>query len=79
MKGDVKWLDTGTHDSLISASLFFMNIEKEEEKKIACIEEIAFRMNFISLDQLIQISESMTHSSYGNYLKNIILNESKKN
>ena len=79
LKGDIKWLDTGTYDSLISASLFFMNIEKNKGKKIACVEEIAFRMNFISLDQLIQISESMSQSSYGNYLKNIIINESKKN
>ena len=79
LNGDIKWLDTGTYDSLISASLFFMNIEKNKGKKIACVEEIAFRMNFISLDQLIQISESMSQSSYGNYLKNIIINESKKN
>ncbi len=73
---DIKWLDTGTFNSLIKASYFFNEIEKIEGKKVACVEEIAYRMNYINRNQFIKISNSMSNSSYGKYLKNIINNES---
>ena len=58
------------------SSYFFNEIEKIEGKKVACVEEIAYKMNFIDRNQFIKISNSMSNSSYGNYLTNIIKNES---
>ena len=72
---DIKWLDTGTFNSLIQASHFFNQIEKTYGKKVACIEEIAYKMNFIDRDQFINISNSMSNSSYGKYLINILNND----
>lgn len=75
-KNDISWLDTGTFDSLIHASHFFDEIEKNEGKKVGCIEEIALRMGYINRDQFIDLSNSMSSSSYGKYLMNIISDES---
>ena len=53
------WLDTGTHDSMLEASIFVQTIEKRQGMKISCIEEIAFRMGYISRKQLIEIGNKM--------------------
>ena len=68
------WLDTGTHDSLINASVFIKTIEERQGLKIGCIEEIAYRMGFIDKRQLYKLA-SASSVSYGEYLKSIIENE----
>ena len=65
------WLDTGTFDSLIQASQFIQVIEQRQGLKIGCIEEIAFRMSFISREQLLKLSEPLKKSGYGEYLLRI--------
>ena len=65
------WLDTGTFDSLSDASEFVRVIEKRQGTKIGCIEEIAYRNNFISRDQLISLADQLAKSGYGQYLKNL--------
>ena len=66
------WLDTGTHDSLLEASNFVATIEKRQGLKIACVEEIAWRMKFISSDQLICLCSSQGSSDYSNYLLSLL-------
>ena len=70
------WLDTGTHESLLEASQFIETIEKRQGLKVACLEEIAFLMNYISKEQLIELSKPLQKNSYGKYL-NKIINDSK--
>jgi glucose-1-phosphate thymidylyltransferase len=65
------WLDTGTFDSLHDASEFVRVIEKRQSQKIGCIEEIAYRMNFIDKKQLLALAEKYAKSGYGAYLKGI--------
>ena len=67
------WLDTGTHDSLLEASNFIHTIEKYSGFKISCIEEIAYKMGYISKKQLIKLIEPLKMTSYGKYLKNKVL------
>jgi glucose-1-phosphate thymidylyltransferase len=62
------WLDTGTFASLMQAGQFVQVIEERQGLKIGCIEEIAFKMNFISKEQLIKIATPLTKSGYGTYL-----------
>jgi glucose-1-phosphate thymidylyltransferase len=66
------WLDTGTHDSLLDASMFIQTIEKRQGLKVACLEEIAYRQGFIDEAQLRALAVRMAKSSYGEYLKRII-------
>lgn len=66
------WLDTGTHDSLLEASNFIKTVEKHSGYKVACLEEIAFKMKFIDLKKLIELTKPFGNSSYGKYLKSII-------
>jgi glucose-1-phosphate thymidylyltransferase len=66
------WLDTGTFDSLNDATEFVRVIEKRQGTKIGCIEEIAYRMGFITQEQLLAQAEVLAKSGYGNYLKNLI-------
>tara|TARA_B110000444_G_C18800292_1_gene577077 strand:- start:576 stop:1433 length:858 start_codon:yes stop_codon:yes gene_type:complete len=66
------WLDTGTFDSLHEAGSFIQIIEKRQGLKIGCIEEIAYRMNFITKTQLLEIANSIKNSNYGEYLYKII-------
>jgi glucose-1-phosphate thymidylyltransferase len=66
------WLDTGTHDSLLEASNFIKTVEKHSGYKVACLEEIAFKMNFINLKKLKELTKLFGDSSYGRYLKKLV-------
>jgi len=68
------WLDTGTHDSLMEAGQFIETIEKRQGLKVACLEEIAFRMGYIDVDQVIKLAEPLKKNAYGQYLLNLIKN-----
>jgi glucose-1-phosphate thymidylyltransferase len=65
------WLDTGTHDSLMEAGQFIETIEKRQGLKVACLEEIAFRMNYINKEQLKQLAKPLKKNGYGKYLLNL--------
>lgn len=62
------WLDTGTHESLLEASAFIETIEKRQGLKVACLEEIAYEMEYISREQLIQLAQPLVKNQYGQYL-----------
>jgi glucose-1-phosphate thymidylyltransferase len=66
------WLDTGTHDSLLSAANYIKVIEERQGLKVACIEEIAYRMGYIDEEQLNRLAEPLLKSGYGKYLLEII-------
>lgn len=66
------WLDTGTFASLMQAGQFVQVIEERQGLKIGCIEEIAYRMNFIDAEQLKKIAEPLVKSGYGQYLLNLL-------
>ncbi|AUZ84029.1 glucose-1-phosphate thymidylyltransferase RfbA [Methylophaga nitratireducenticrescens] len=66
------WLDTGTHDSLLDASMFIQTLEQRQGLKVMCPEEIAFRMGYIDAEQLEQLAQPLLKSGYGKYLLNII-------
>jgi glucose-1-phosphate thymidylyltransferase len=66
------WLDTGTPDSLLEASHFIQTIEKRQGLKIACPEEIAYRMGYISADQLAGLARKLVNTAYGKYLLDLI-------
>jgi glucose-1-phosphate thymidylyltransferase len=68
----IAWLDTGTHESMIQAINFIHAIEQRQGLKIACLEEIALRMGYISVDQLERIAMSMRESEYGKYLLELL-------
>jgi glucose-1-phosphate thymidylyltransferase len=65
------WLDTGTHDSLLEASQFVQTLEKRQGMKISCIEEIAFRMEYISKEKLVELGNELANNQYGQYLLKI--------
>ena len=71
MSRGTAWLDTGTFDSLMQASNFVQTIEQRQGLKVGCIEEVAYRMNFISKDQLMILAKPLEKSGYGVYLKNL--------
>ncbi len=66
------WLDTGTHDSLLEAGNFIESIETSKGLKVACIEEIAYRMKYIDGDQVRKLAESFKKNGYGQYLQNLV-------
>lgn len=62
------WLDTGTHESLLEASIFIQTIERRQALKVACLEEIAFEMGYISKDELLELAKPLIKNQYGQYL-----------
>ena len=68
----IAWLDTGTHESLLEASMFIETIEKRQGLKVACPEEIAYRMGYISAGQLETIASSIGNNAYAQYLKGVL-------
>jgi len=66
------WLDTGTHESLLEASTFIQIIEKRQGLKIACVEEIAYRLGYIDAAQLERLAASMRNNAYGRYLLSVL-------
>ncbi len=62
------WLDTGTHESLLEASNFIQTIENRQGLKVACIEEIAYEMDYISKEKLIELAQPLKKNQYGEYL-----------
>ena len=66
------WLDTGTHDNLIEAGQFVQTIERRQGHKIACLEEIAYRNEWITTQELLQLARPLTKSGYGHYLLELI-------
>jgi glucose-1-phosphate thymidylyltransferase len=66
------WLDTGTHENLLEASTFIETIERRQGLKVACIEEIAFELGYLSQNDLIEIAKSFNNSQYGKYLQKLI-------
>lgn len=66
------WLDTGTHESLLQASNFIEAIENRQGLKVACIEEIAYRMGYIDAAQLARLAEPMMKNEYGQYLQDVL-------
>lgn len=68
----IAWLDTGTHDALVNASNFVRIVEERQGLKIACVEEIAFRMGFIGADELARLAAPLRKSGYGEYLLKVL-------
>jgi glucose-1-phosphate thymidylyltransferase len=69
------WLDTGTHDSLLEAASFIATIQKQQNLKVASLEEIAYRMGYINLDQLEKLAQPLKKNDYGQYLLRIVAEE----
>ena len=66
------WLDTGTHDSLLEAGQFIESIEKRKGLKVACLEEIAFRMKYVNAEQLKKSAKLMKKNAYSQYLLKLV-------
>jgi glucose-1-phosphate thymidylyltransferase len=72
MSRGMAWLDTGTHDSLFEAGLFIQTVERRQGLKIACPEEIAYRLGYITAEQLEKLAEPIRKSGYGQYLLELL-------
>ncbi len=68
----IAWLDTGTPEAMLQASSFIQTLEVRQGLKVACVEEIAYRMGLISADALVRLAEELQNSSYGMYLKRLV-------
>lgn len=66
------WLDTGTHDSLQEASSFIATVEKRQNLKVACLEEVAYRMGYIDKDKVYELAQPLKKNDYGQYLLRLI-------
>ena len=71
------WLDTGTHDGLLEASNFIATVQKRQALYVACLEEIAFNLDYISKEKLLELSEPLKKTDYGRYLISLAQNSSK--
>lgn len=69
------WLDTGTHESLLEASSFIATIQKQQNLKVASLEEIAYRMGYIGLEQLEALAQPLKKNDYGQYLLRLVADE----
>ena len=72
LRRGIAWLDTGTHESLHQASSFIQTIEERQGLKIACLEEIAFRLGLINAAQLEKLASGFTNNGYGRYLRELL-------
>ena len=72
MRRGFAWLDTGTHETLLAAASFVQTIQARQGLKIACVEEIAFRMGYIDAAQVERLAKPLLKNEYGKYLKRII-------
>lgn len=72
----IAWLDTGTHESLLQAANFIHAIEERQGLKVACLEEIAYRMGYISAEDVRRLAEPMSKTGYGQYLLDLVRQES---
>jgi glucose-1-phosphate thymidylyltransferase len=72
MSRGTAWLDTGTHNSLLDAANFIRVVEERQGLKIACPEEIAFRMGYIDADQLLALAKPLAKSGYGLYREGLL-------
>ncbi len=66
------WLDTGTHESLLEASLFIQTLERRQGLKLACPEEIAWRMGWIDAEALCALAQPLKQNGYGRYLHDLL-------
>ena len=72
----IAWLDTGTHESLMQAANYIQAVEDRQGLMVACLEEIAFRLGYISADDVLRLAQPMASSAYGDYLRRLIEQES---
>lgn len=72
------WLDTGTHASLQAASSFIQSVETTQNLQISCLEEIAYRMGYISLEKMVELAQPLKKTDYGQYLLNLAKTEAEK-
>jgi glucose-1-phosphate thymidylyltransferase len=71
------WLDTGTQEALLQASNFIQAIEQRQGLKVACPEEVAFKMGYITADDVLRLARAMKKTEYGEYLERMIEDEAR--
>jgi glucose-1-phosphate thymidylyltransferase len=74
----IAWLDTGTHETLIQASNFIATIENRQGLKVACLEEIAYRMGYIDAAQVEKLAQPLLQNSNGQYLMDMLKYDKKQ-